>query len=261
MDVTEVLRGRLQESPGLQRMTAISVLVHAATLAIVIVGSGRWPGQASPAPQPVMTLTLGAGAPGPQSGGRTATGGRTVQAETPREAVAKPKPATPPAAAPAMTLPQSSRARATTPAPPDVKHVPDAAPASTPSAGPEAVTGSTAVETQVRGQGFGLSTSGGVGVGVRLDVSFCCQDYLDVMSQRITQNWDSRAEVPRDVTVVFVIARDGTLSRAVVETSSGFGPLDIRAQRAIATTRQLPPLPDRLPNPTLTVHLTFRYTR
>jgi protein TonB len=81
------------------------------------------------------------------------------------------------------------------------------------------------------------------------------------MGQRIRQNWDSQAESASEVVVLFTIQRDGTLSEVKVEKSSGSPPLDLRAQRAIVTTRQLPPLPAAFPNPRLTVHLTFQYTR
>lgn len=261
MDVTDVLRGRMQEPPGLQRMATISILVHASLAALVIVGHGRLVPQREDRSRPVMTITLGSGASGPQSGGMTAMGGRAVQVETPPDA--KREPVTPPAAkAPEMTVPLRGKAQTKLAPKPAVKQTPDVAGGRTPSKGAEALAGSTAVDTNVRGQGFGLSTSGGVGTGVRLDVSdFCCQGYLDVMSQRIRQQWDPKAEAPSQVTIVFTIQRDGTLSPATIEKSSGSGPLDIRAQRAILTTRQLPPLPAEFPNPTLTVHLTFQYIR
>ncbi len=261
MDVTDVLRSRMQEPPGLQRMATISVLVHASLAALVIVGHGQLVPHRDTRLRPVMTITLGSGAPGPQSGGLTAMGGRAVQVETPPDTTREP--VTPPAAkTPQMTVPLPGRAQIKSAPTPAVKQAPDVARGRAPSKGREAITGSTAVETNVRGQGFGLSTSGGVGTGVRLDVSdFCCQGYLDVMSQRIRQQWDPKAEAPSEVTIVFTIQRDGTLGPATIEKSSGSAPLDIRAQRAILTTHQLPPLPAEFPNPTLTVHLTFQYIR
>jgi hypothetical protein len=35
----------------------------------------------------------------------------------------------------------------------------------------------------------------------------------------------------------------------------------LNAQRAVTLTKQLPPLPEAFPNPTLTVHLNFEYQR
>jgi len=37
--------------------------------------------------------------------------------------------------------------------------------------------------------------------------------------------------------------------------------LDRAARSAVVSTRKLPPLPIQFPNPTLTVHLNFRYQR
>src|SRR5687767_9409722 len=84
MDVTDVLRDRMQAPPGLQRMVVVSLLVHAALVAVVIVGPGEWMAPRQAAPRPVMTISLasGAAATGAQSGGLTAMGGRAVQAET-----------------------------------------------------------------------------------------------------------------------------------------------------------------------------------
>jgi TonB family protein len=114
----------------------------------------------------------------------------------------------------------------------------------------------------VRGQGFGLSTGGGSGSGSRLDVAdFCCPDYLMTMVERIRGHWDTRAEVPGEVIVVFTIQRDGSITNVTVERSSGFIALDLNAQRALVNARQLPPLPAAFTNPTLTVHLNFQYTR
>jgi TonB family protein len=46
-----------------------------------------------------------------------------------------------------------------------------------------------------------------------------------------------------------------------LEQSSGYFALDQAAQRALLSTRQLPPLPAQFPETTLTVHLNFSYER
>jgi TonB family protein len=107
-----------------------------------------------------------------------------------------------------------------------------------------------------------LSTGGGGGSGSRLDVAdFCCPDYLILMIERIRSNWTARAEAVGETMVKFTIMRDGQIQGVEVEKSSGFAALDINAQRALLVTRQLPALPGACPNPTLTVHLNFEYTR
>jgi len=260
MDVTDVLRDRMQEPPGLQRMAAISFLVHAAAVAAVIVAPGALMPSQNRELKSVMTISLGSGAPGPQSGGYTPMGGRAIQAEAPELKV----PVTPPAAkTPEMTVPLPGKTQVKASPTPAVKQAPDGARGRTPSRGAETVAGSTPVETNVRGQGFGLSTSGGVGSGVLLDIvgDFCCPEYINLMTQRIRQNWNPVAETPSQVVVTFTIQRNGSLTPPILRTSSGNPLLDVRAQSAIATTRQLLPLPDQFPNPTLTVHLTFQYVR
>ena len=107
-----------------------------------------------------------------------------------------------------------------------------------------------------------MSTGGGAGSGSRLDVAdFCCPDYVQLMVERIRTNWNARAEAVGETMVKFTIQRDGQIQGVEVERSSGFAALDINAQRALLVTRTLPPLPTAFPNPTLTVHLNFRYER
>src|SRR4029078_11199824 len=70
--------------------------------------------------------------------------------------------------------------------------------------------GSTAVETGVKGQGFGLSTSGGGGDGSHLDVKdFCCPEYLLDMKDRITKNWVQQQQSTGMVLMKFTILRNG----------------------------------------------------
>jgi protein TonB len=81
------------------------------------------------------------------------------------------------------------------------------------------------------------------------------------MTDRIRNNWSQQVEVAGIVLVRFTIQRDGSLTDATVERSSGYSSLDLNARRAVQVTRQLPPLPAAFPNPTLTVHLNFQYQR
>jgi TonB family protein len=262
MDVTDVLRDRMREAPGLHRMVAVSALLHAALVAAVMVGPARWLSHREAPPPTVMTISLGGGASGVQSGGANPMGGRAIQTETPPDPK-RPEPVTPPAAnAPAMTVPLPGKTQVKTAPSPTVKQAPDVARGKTPTKGAETTDGSTAVETQVRGQGFGLSTSAGIGTSVQYEgiTDFCCPGYTDTMTQLIRRNWDSKAETAAQVTLKFTIRRDGTITDTLLEKPSGVSRLDIAAQRAMALTR-LPALPAEFPNPTLTVHLTFQYTR
>jgi len=137
--------------------------------------------------------------------------------------------------------------------------------AKTPSTGPTPQEGSTKAETQVRGQGFGLSSAGGAGGGaVTLDVTdFCCMDYVADFVRRIEIQWlpGSKQGIPGITMMKFTIARDGRITDVQVEKSSGFEALDFQARRALINTAKLEPLPPKYTNPTLTVHLEFIYQR
>ena len=263
MDVADVLRDRVGEPDGFQRMAVISVLVHAAAFAVLVLVPGRWLALRDPAPRTVMTIRLDGGNGGPNNGGMTSIGGKAVQAETPeppkpREAQTAPAPITP-----KMTVPILSKAPVKNVKPtPEVSQAPDQAKGRAPTKGAETRAGSSLAETGARGMGFGLSTSGGVGSGSTLDVdNFCCPDYVAQMVEQIRTNWDGRAEVPGVVIVKYTIQRDGTLSNATIEKTSGYTALDINALRAVMQTRKLLPLPGAYPNSTLGVHLNFEYRR
>ena len=260
MDVTDILRDRMDEPSGLQYMAVVSVAAHVALFAAFILAPGKWLLAQSSQPATVMTITLGGGGEGPQNGGLTAIGGRPVQTETPpdapREAVRPPA-----AAAPEMTVPTlgAKPAKASSTA---VKQAPDEARGRTPTRGKETQAGTAVAVTGARGQGFGLSTGGGPGVGTTLDVAdFCCPDYVVTMVTRIKANWRENQNVSGLTIIKFTIQRDGTLEDIVLEQSSGFPIADLAAQRAVILTKQLPALPDAFPNPTLPVHLNFQYQR
>jgi len=90
--------------------------------------------------------------------------------------------------------------------------------------------------------------------------NFCCQEYIATMAQLIERNWTEKQTVSGVTRMMFTIRRDGRIENIKLERSSGFDVLDIEAARALRLT-QLPPLPDRYLNPTLTIHLDFDYLR
>ena len=263
MDVADVLRDRVGEPDGFQRMAVISLLAHAAVFAMLVLAPGGLLSRREEAPKTVMTITLDGGNGGPNNGGLTSIGGKAVQAETPEVPKARPPQTAPAPVTPKMTVPIPSKTPAKpTKAAPEVKQAPDQAKGRAPTKGFETREGSALAETGARGLGFGLSTSGGVGSGSTLDVqNFCCPDYVAQMVEQIRSNWDGRAEVAGLVIVKYTIQRDGSIADATVEKSSGYTALDITALRAVVNTRKLLPLPPAFPNPTLGVHLHFDYRR
>ena len=263
MDVADVLRDRIGEPDGFQRMAVISLLGHAALFAILVLTPSAWFSLREEAPKSVMTITLNGGNGGPNNGGMTSIGGKAVQAETPEVPKARPPQTAPAPVTPKMTVPIPSKTPAKTTKPtPEVNQAPEQAKGRTPTKGAETRPGSALAETGARGLGFGLSTSGGVGTGSTLDVqNFCCPDYVAQMVEQVRKNWDGRAEVAGTVIVKYTIQRDGTISDASIERPSGYTVLDINALRAVVNTRKLLELPAAFPDQKLGVHLSFDYRR
>jgi TonB family protein len=261
MDVTDILRDRMQTPAGLQRMLSTSIAAHVLLAAAIIFAPGGLLTHRADEQRPVMTISLSGGGDGPRNGGMTTMGGRPVQAVA--DDAAKRVAITPPAAkTPEMTepLPNAKPTKASKTPPPEIKEAPDQARGRTPTKGVQPSPGSTVSDTGVRGQGFGLSTGGGPGTGSTLDVQdFCCPAYIAVMVERIRSAWQRNQGTPGETLVKFTIQRDGSLTNTAVERGSGTFTLDAAAQRAVLQTRTLPPLPAEFPNPTLTVHLSFQY--
>lgn len=261
MDVTDVLRDRMDEPGGLDRMVMLSIVAHVGLVAVLLFAPARW-GHRDESSRSVMTISLDGGVPGPANTGKTQIGGTPVQAVRPPDAPRRPEPVRPPAATtPEMTLPTRNAKPLKTP-PTPVREAPSDARGHTPTRGAQERAGSSLAETGVRGQGFGLATGGGMGSGSYLDVSdFCCPEYIATMIERIRSHWEPRAEIAGEVVIKFTIQRSGMLVDTALEKSSGNVVLDLTAQRAIVVTRQLPPLPEKFTNSTLTVHLSFQYQR
>jgi TonB family protein len=259
MEVSDVLRDRMGPPAGLQRMVAISILIHAGLIAAAILAPSGLLHRDAEDDAPVMTISLGGAGEGPRNGGVNAIGGRAVQAvpepDARREAVRPPA-----AVRPEMTIPAPD-ARPVKPSPaPPVKNAPDDARGRTPSKGKEITAGTALAETGARGQGFGLSTGGGQGSGSTIDaVDFCCPDYIVQMLDRIRTNWIQKQDAAGMNKVKFTIQRDGRISDVVLEQSSGFSNLDLASQRALLVTKTLNPLPSAYPNASLTMHLNFEY--
>jgi len=263
MEVSDVLRERMQEPGGLPVTAAVSLLVHAALVGALMVGPMRWASHALDDNKPVMTISLGGAGTGPENGGMNALSARAVQTTEPAP---KPEALRAPAAkVPEMTvpLPKAAPLKATKAPPKELEtiaKIPDARGRQL-ARGDEINNSPAVAVTGARGQGFGgLSTGGGNGLGAKLDVGdFCCPDYIVLMNQRIYSNWERKQEVGGHVVVKFTIQRDGRLLDPVIEESSNVAALDNAARRAIEVTRQLAPLPAAYTNPLLTIHLTFEF--
>jgi TonB family protein len=252
--VSQIITGRAQQSDGMQGMLGASLLAHLALLALTFFAPL---GPVSEEPQVVMTISLG-GPVGPRDGGMTQMGGRPVQAVT--EAKKAIEPVRPPAARepemiePKKSAPKKAEAKVT-----ETAKTPKGR---TPTKGDEVRKGSAVSAAQsARGQGFGLSSGGG-GTGSYLDTAnFCCPEYIAAMLDAIRTNWDQNQQASGVAQVKYTIQRDGRITNVQLEKSSGYATLDYLSTRALQVTRQLPPLPAAFTEPSLTVHLTFEYSR
>lgn len=115
----------------------------------------------------------------------------------------------------------------------------------------------TPAETSTGTGGIGL---GGAPGGARFDQDFEYAYYQRQMIARIAANWQ-QIPVRGKATVVirFTVHRDGSISAAEVETSSGQSLLDRSALRAVVLAEPLPRLPESYPRDRVGVHLLFTY--
>jgi protein TonB len=258
--VSDVLDLRMRESQGLPRMIGVSLAVHAVVLAVIVLLPAGWRTPKNAEKTTPTYISLG-GAVGPSAGGMTQLSGRSVQAVAPPEP--KPRVEPPPAPkAPEMTVPDPTlkpRPRTTA----RVEKPVDRSTSRKPTTGPEVKTGDARADTGAAPIPFGgLSTGGGGTGGVQINVGdFCCPEYIAVMNQRLTENWNRNQGSPGTTVMKFVIHRDGTMTDIEVDQSSRNPVLDLESRRALLTTRRLPPLPAAYTRPTLTVFLSFEYRR
>jgi TonB family protein len=252
---TGILIDRSREADGIATTVLLSLAAHAAIIAAVVLMPASWRTHRTDSSR-TMTISLG-GAPGPRQG-MTPMATRPVQevAATP----SKTAPIAPPAAkAPEMVEPLKTAK----PQPKAAEKVekPAKQPAVKPVTGPEIKSGAARVETGGQAIPFGGLSTGGGGAGGYLDVKdFCCPDYLQTMLTMIQRHWNNQQSQDGQVIVKFTIQRDGTLTAVQVEKPATYF-LNMAAQRAIAETQKVPPLPPQYTEDHLTVHLIFQYQR
>lgn len=254
--VSEVLVARTPKDDGISSMLGASAMAHGALLLAFVLLPSWWFGAENKPPEAIMQISLG-GPVGPNDGGASTLGGRTIQQVVPVETKKPIEPVRPPAATkPEMVEP--------TKAPPRKVEQPKVQakdPRSTrPTKGAELQKGTSVAETGAKGMGFGLSSGGGGGGG-HLEVSdFCCPEYLQTMAALIKRNWNSQVGATGRTHLRFVIQKDGRIADITVEESSGVEFMDSMARRALLLSK-LPPLPPGYPENALAVHLYFDYIR
>ena len=261
MDVTDVLRDRMHEPSGLQRMTVVSIAVHVVAFGRLHVRAGRMAGFAIGRDPDDGHDDLARRRRRRAAERRHDDDGRPGGPGARPPEQARPEPVRPPAAvAPEMTLPSLGRGRGRSS--PDAKQAPDEARGRTPTRG--AQTARRQRDRRNRRPRSGLWPVDRRRPRRRRDLDvgdFCCPDYILTMVERITKNWNQSQNVTGLATVKFTIRRDGVLQDVVLEKSSNFPIADLAAQRAVVRDRPAAAASRAFPNPTLTVHLNFQYQR
>ncbi len=123
-----------------------------------------------------------------------------------------------------------------------MKQAPDEARGRDADTGAETAAGSAVAETGARGQGFGLSTGGGLGPGVEARRGrLLLPEYIALMIEQNPRQLEASSRgAPATSIVKFTIQRDGTLTDIAVEKPSGYPSLDLTAQRAMVVDAAAP---------------------
>lgn len=114
-------------------------------------------------------------------------------------------------------------------------------------------------ESSGGGAGGAVGAGGSVGVsGAAFDSDFQFSYYVERMLVAIGMNWFKPSQAGSISPVIhFRIEKDGTISDASIERSSGLPFVDRAALRAVLSSSPLPPLPAEYSGSQLGVHLKF----
>ncbi|HEX8616915.1 MAG TPA: TonB family protein [Thermoanaerobaculia bacterium] len=262
--VADVLAQRARLNRGAGSGVLISALLHGGLSALLVFGAMR-----ATTPKPVGLVNIQfVPISAPATPARTASKPRPAAAkplepkplepqpaepkpEEPKPRIEEPKPVAeqPPAKADKNTVPlspfgQSTKKGSETPAAAKPAPAPPAAPATVPG-----LPGTTTADIPVGGSGV-TGLEGG---------NFPYTIYITGMQRRIGSNW-FRPQIASGATAVvyFRIQRDGTISDAKIETTSGNGTFDRAALSAVRSSSPLTRLPADYVGTYLGVHLTFR---
>jgi TonB family protein len=244
--VGEIIAERERERFPLGVGTFLAVLLHASIAAAFVYSSMVHPVRFV-SPRAVAVRLMPAGS---LKGGEAPAPAPATPPETKKILKPEPEDAPPPPSEEAVLLPakdedKKKAATAARPAPERAK-APDV---SLPSSG----------ESPVGGGGGAIGAGGNVGVsGAAFDSDFQFSYYIERMLVAIGMNWFKPAQAGSVSPVVhFKIEKDGTISDATVERSSGLPFVDRAALRAVISSSPLPPLPAEYGGSQLGVHLKF----
>ncbi|MDP9190903.1 MAG: TonB family protein [Acidobacteriota bacterium] len=249
--VADVLAQRVALDRGAGLGIALSLLLHGGLIALAVYAATH---ASAPIAAPMVSIEF-AKMPGPpaapvmQQKPAAPKPAETQKIEEPKPKpepkITEPKPvaATTPAKVEKNTVPLSPFGRST-------KRGSETPPVAKPAAAPPAATpGIATAEVPIGASGV-TGLEGG---------DFPHTLYLQAMHRRIGMNW-FRGDPPAGIKAIiyFRILRDGTITEARVQTSSGNGTFDRAALSAVLSSSPLNPLPFAYNGTYLGVQLTFR---
>jgi protein TonB len=228
--------------------TLLAAVLHGSIAAALIYSASIHPARFV-MPRTVAVRLLPAGS---LKGGEKPAPAPAAAPEPEKTKILKPEPedAPPPPSSKAVLLPAKEKEKKTATASRPAPEKSRAPEVSLPSSG----------ESSGGGAGGPIGAGGNVGVsGATLDnADFKYSYYIERMLVAIGMNWFKPAQAG-DVSPVihFRIEKDGTISDASVERSSGLPFVDRAALRAVVSSSPLPPLPSEYGGSQLGVHLKF----
>jgi protein TonB len=239
--VADVLDQRAALDRGATSAVAISLLLHGGLTALAVYAATH---ATAPKPATMVSIQFAQMTQPAPVRPRAAVPTQKPKIEEPKPRIEEPKPVVekPPPKVEKNTVPLSPFGRST-------KKGSQAPPVAKPADAPPAAPTSTAVEVPVGGAGV-TGLEGG---------DFPYSLYIQGMQRKIGSNWFRPQLASGAATLVyFRIQRDGTISEAKVEASSGNGTFDRAALSAVRSSTPLNPLPFAYSGTFLGVHLTFR---
>jgi periplasmic protein TonB len=242
--VAEILNQRAEMDRGAGAAVALSVLLHGGLTAFAIYAATH---ASTPRPATMVSIQFASIAPPAATVRPKKTAAAKPRIEEPKPRIEEPKPvpekpAEKPPKVEKNTVPLSPFGRST-------KKGSETPPTAKPAEAPAApAAGTTTAEVPIGGSGV-TGLEGG---------DFPYSLYIQGMHRKIGSNWIRPQTSGAAAIVYFRIQRDGTISEAKVETSSGNGTFDRAALSAVRSSSPLNPLPFAYSGTYLGVHLTFR---
>jgi TonB family protein len=122
------------------------------------------------------------------------------------------------------------------------------------------------VGRQLSSDKMAIQGSGRMGLGENAPFGNQFGAYAEMLRNLVASKWqtgdvDARIRTAPEVTVTFLLRRDGSIGKPVVSKSSGLTELDRSALRAILDAAPFPRLPPQFPKDQTTIDFVFELKR